>query len=184
MEIVLRTKNLGKRFGERWIFRSISIEVSSGQVLVVRGGNGSGKSTFLRCLAGLLSPSSGEVETSHTCGYYGLDMALYGDLTPMEHAELLGHPNAEIFETVGLKESANQMVKEFSTGMRGRAKLALSRIENPTIWLLDEPTAALDHQGIAVLSDLVQQHAKTGAVIIATNAEADLNWGTHELVLG
>ncbi|MBL8047188.1 MAG: ABC transporter ATP-binding protein [Chthonomonas sp.] len=182
MQPLLRTENLGKRFGDRWIFRNLNMELVAGQILVVRGYNGSGKSTLLRCLSGLLPASAGSV-TRESLGYYGLDLALYPDLTPAEHADLIGMTSLDLFERVGLKQALHQKVKEFSTGMRGRAKLALSLADSPTIWLLDEPTAALDEHGQAALAQLVQEQATRGAVILATNAEVDANWGTHELVL-
>lgn len=187
-------ESLGRRFGARWIFRGLNFEMAAGDVLVVLGRNGSGKSTLLKVLAGLLSPTEGNIlrpngEMRRTLGYAALDLAVYPSLTAAEHLELAGklrnvNPRTyDLLHEVGLEDAAHQPVIQFSSGMRARLKFALSIQAQPSILLLDEPSASLDDAGKELLGKIVEQQRVRGATILATNDVHDHQFATHTLEL-
>lgn len=187
---MLRAVGLGKRFGPRWIFRNLELDIQPGQVLAVVGRNGSGKSTLLKVLAGLVAPSQGEFTMSCPFGYSAIDLSLYPQLTGSEHLELAGKfrgvpaRTQELLPLVGLADFGHAQAGQYSTGMRARLKLAIAIQHEPKLLLLDEPSAALDDTGRQLISDLVSRHIATnGAVILATNDHEDRRLATHEITL-
>lgn len=184
---------LGMRFDRRILFRNLTFRVEPGQRLVITGANGSGKSTLLRILAGLMRPTDGTVvrpaEPIRSLGYVALDGQVYPGLTVREHLEFAGAMREvtprceELLQKVGLLDAANRLGRQLSTGMRSRLKIALALQSDPAILMWDEPGAALDEQGRALLeSILAESHHR--AVLIATNDPDERRWATHELHLG
>lgn len=193
-EPLLCARGLGRRFGRRWLFRVLDLDVTPGMALAVLGPNGTGKSTLLRVLAGLIEPSEGSVRRpsngARSMGYAALDLALYPALTGREHLELGGRLRGvpdqadALLEAVGLSDASEQMVGEYSSGMRARIKLALAVQTEPSVLLLDEPSAALDRSGDELVGRLVGEQLARGAVVYATNDPKDMRHATHEIVLG
>lgn len=185
---LMTATNLGRRFGDQWVFRGVEVSLSAGDVLCVVGANGSGKSTLLRVLAALLAASEGSVSRSSSLGYSALDLALWPHLTALEHlqlaADLRGVAVGDELSHVGLEASANKLIGQFSTGMRARLKLALATQHSPGVLLLDEPSASLDDEGRVLVDRIVAQQRERGAVVIATNDPHDRRHATHELQLG
>lgn len=189
---LLSATGIGRRFGDRWVFRNIDIALSSGQCLCLLGNNGSGKSTMLKVLVGIISASEGQITRPcrNEVGYAALDLTLYSHLTAQEHIDLfarfrgLPHPGHQILVDVGLEDSANNLVGTYSTGMRARLKLALATFYKPKVLLLDEPSAAMDEIGLQLISKAIQEQLQRGSVIIATNDKGDRRFATHELELG
>ncbi len=187
---LMTVSGLGKRFGEQWVFRNLEFELSRGEVLCVVGSNGSGKSTLLRILAGLLSPNHGTLVRPSVLGYSALDLALWPQLTALEHMDLAAALRGVSYSSegqlahVGLEDVAGKPVGQFSTGMRARLKLALATQHLPEVLLLDEPSASLDQEGRDVVVRTIEEVQERGAVIIATNDAADRRLATHELELG
>lgn len=190
-EALLKVSGLGKRYGSRWIFRNLGFELCRGERLVVTGRNGSGKSTLLRCLAGLLPRTEGKVvlpgDPRLTLGVSALDQALYADLTASEHLEttgdLRGVPSRaeELLTRIDLDDV---LVREMSTGMRARLRMALAIQSDPLILLLDEPGASLDEHGRALVDDIVREQAERGCLILATNDPRERRLADFELGLG
>ncbi len=185
---------LGKRFGPRWVFRNLTFELHQGDALIIRGRNGAGKSTFLKSIAGLLSPSEGKVRLPdgdpRTCvGLSALDMAAYGQLTVAEHLEFAAtmrgcEPNVdEICENLGLAERRNQLAHELSTGLRSRLKLALAIQAKPALLLLDEPGASLDEAGKEIVDRICREQRGRGVLVVATNDPQERSLGNLELEL-
>ena len=85
---------------------------------------------------------------------------------------------------VGLTASANQQTQEFSTGMRARLKIAIAIQANPTVLVLDEPGAGLDEVGRNLIERVIQNHLKSGAVVLATNDPLERRFATHQLEIG
>lgn len=181
---LLRCEDVGRRFGSRWVLAGVSLALAPGDVLAVLGANGSGKSTLLRILAGLLAPSRGRVarppgEVRHTIGYAAPDVALYPTLTPGEHLDLTGRlrgvpaRTTELLERVGLAAAAGQWARELSTGMRARLKLAIALQASPPVLVLDEPTAALDENGRALVAGIVAER-RDAVTVLATNDPSDV----------
>lgn len=201
--LVLKCTNLGKAFGRRWLFRQFSFTVTQGTGLVILGPNGSGKTTLLRLLCGLVKPTKGQViweingiklkpnQVRSLIGAVLPDCEPYEELTAQENMELVAdlhginrNPIGEWLERVGLSHAKRQLVREFSSGMKLRLKLAMAFVHEPIALLLDEPTAMLDEQGRQIVSELIAEKKREGIVIIATNDERDVSYGEQQIVLG
>ena len=190
----MEVSGLGRRFGGRWVFRGISFELNKGDRLAVLGPNGTGKSTLLRCIAGLLLPTEGSVrlpdgDSRRTLAMAALEMALYPSLTCEEHlhlaADLRGcEPrDKELLDRVGLGSARNLRATQLSTGMKSRLKLAMAIQPEPTVLLLDEPGAALDEAGKLILDDIVFEQSQRGVLVFATNDQSERRLATLELPL-
>lgn len=181
----LSVTRLGKRYGTRWLFRRVEFSLADGDRLLLTGPNGSGKSTLLRIAAGLIPPTSGTVERCERFGYAALDQALYGALTAADHLEWAASQRGIPSEVVRWQSATgldlDLPVSAYSTGMRGRLKLALAFQGHPDLVFLDEPSAALDSAGLDLLRRLLADHS--GAAVIATNTLEDRKYGTCELKL-
>jgi ABC-type multidrug transport system ATPase subunit len=192
---MLSASDLGKRFGQEWVFRRLEFDIAVGETLIVTGANGSGKSTLLRILAGLMRPTTGRLvpppgDPRKSIGYSSTDLHLYPHLSPAEHLMLAGRlrgvepRTAELLHSVGLSNVSGKRSRELSTGMRARLRLALAIQARPSVLLLDEPSIALDDLGRSALEGLICSHLERGCLAIATNHADDRRWGTLELKLG
>jgi heme exporter protein A len=164
------------------IFREVNFTVKTGEALVLSGPNGSGKTTLLRVIAGLLQPSEGTVsfegagpdavlgEEAHYLAHFD---PLKPSLTVVENlafwTEFLGGTRAanEALDSVRLQRLAQLPAAYLSAGQRRRLSLARLLAVRRPIWLLDEPTAALDAAGQVILADMMRQHLASGGLIIA-----------------
>lgn len=181
-------------FGRHLLFSQIDAEVPPGRCLVVTGANGTGKSTLLKIIAGLLRPDSGGAEFGGRCGYAAPDVQLYGELTGDENlaffARLLGLPpgtQAGLLADVGLpKARGRDLVSAYSSGMRQRLKLAVSLLGDPPLLLWDEPTATLDSAGKDAVEALLARSRLNGRIVVAaTNDPAEAErWGDISLRIG
>lgn len=194
IENVLKVEGLGKRYGRRWIFRSLSFQLGHGDRLVIVGRNGAGKSTLLRTLAGLLVPSEGKVtlpegDSRLTLGLSGLEQALYPQLTVAEHlrlaADLRGCDDRtdELLDQIGLDYARDYPAGQLSTGMKARLKLALATQARPQVLLLDEPGAGLDEHGRALVETIAREQRQRGCLVMATNDSAERRLAELELEL-
>lgn len=187
---MLSAVNLGKRYGSRWLYRGIEIQLEKGHCLAVLGRNGSGKSTLLKSLVGLVSPSEGKVSITGAIGYSSIDLAVYPALTATEHLELTADlrqcecRSSELLSQVGLDAPDDQLAMEFSTGMRARLKLAMAIQAKPDVLVLDEPGAGLDEVGRKLVEDVIELQLTTGAVVLATNDPLERRFATHQLEIG
>ena len=181
-------------YGRRTLFSAVDADVPPGQCLVVTGANGTGKSTLLKIIAGLLRPESGAVTFDGVRGYAAPDVQIYGELTGLENlaffARLRGAPDApseSLLAEVGLARGRGRdLVSAYSSGMRQRLKLAVSRIGDPPLLLWDEPTSTLDGAGKARADDILARHrANGGLAVVATNDPAEAErWGDLRLTIG
>jgi phospholipid/cholesterol/gamma-HCH transport system ATP-binding protein len=179
----ISVRNLSKAFGSNEVLENVSIDFPKGQITVVLGPSGTGKSVFLRHLIGLLKPDKGEiwigdknVPTLRTRDMYALrkkmgvlfqDGALFGSMSmydnvafPLrEHTSLSEKEIRPIvedkLEMVGLEGAADRLPGEISGGMRKRAGLARALVLDPEIILFDEPDSGLDPVRTAILNDLI-----------------------------
>jgi heme exporter protein A len=182
--------------GGRTLFTGLSFTLEPGEALRIAGANGSGKTSLLRILCGLLAPTQGEVrwdampigqlqeEYSRRLVYLGHSAALKDELSAAENlaitCRLAGQavPPASLDEALarfGLRGS-RAPVKRLSQGQRRRAALArLALSEERPLWLLDEPFAALDGEGVKLLEGLVARHlSRGGAVAFTTHQDAGI----------
>ncbi|WP_160007894.1 heme ABC exporter ATP-binding protein CcmA [Rhizobium sp. 18055] len=181
--------NLSARRGEDLIFEGVSFRLESGEALVLTGKNGSGKSTLLRVLAGLLQPEKGIVAVSDSHGkaernlgeishYLGHRNAMKSELTVAENLifwrDFLGDIDGvssfsveDAAEAVGLPGIAHLPFGYLSAGQQRRFAFAKLLIAHRPVWLLDEPTAALDTSADALFAGLIEAHRKAGGIVIA-----------------
>jgi heme exporter protein A len=181
--------NLSARRGEDLIFEGVSFRLESGEALVLTGKNGSGKSTLLRVLAGLLQPEKGTVTVTDSRGqadrnlgeishYLGHRNAMKSELTVEEnlifwrnfYGSAQGDPlfsMAEAAEAVGLPGITHLPFGYLSAGQQRRFAFAKLLIAHRPVWILDEPTAALDTSADALFAGLIEAHRKAGGIVIA-----------------
>jgi heme exporter protein A len=180
------TKLKGRR-GDSVLFEDIGFSIGRGEALVITGPNGSGKSTLLRILAGLLAADSGEfvlhgddgaaVPVSEFAHYLGHRNAMKRELRVSENLDFWKSfqrsENGEglsidaAIEAVGLTGVAHLPFGYLSAGQQRRIALARLLVCQRPLWLLDEPTAALDRRSDQLFADLVQKHLASGGLAIA-----------------
>ena len=187
MEVRLETA--GRKFNNEWIFRNLDYTFESGSAYAILGRNGSGKSTLLQVIAGNLHPSAGKV--SYTLGGKNI-----GDAQVFRHLALVA-PYQELIEEFTLSEmlafhfsfkkpadgftipritdilslgnTGHKPIRQFSSGMKQRVKLACALFSDTPLLLLDEPTTNLDKAGTEWYLNMVAEHSKDRTVIICSN---------------
>lgn len=171
MQARLTATDLACRRGERLLFRGLSLDLSAGDVLHVTGENGTGKTSLLRILAGLLSPYSGEVSHEGAIGMLDERPALDPDqplgeaLRFWQQVDGCADP-AEAITAMELVPLLEVPVRYLSTGQRKRAAMARLLCQQAPIWLLDEPLSGLDDRAQARIAETVSAHAAAGGIVV------------------
>jgi heme exporter protein A len=205
VDIRLTVQGVAAGYGARRVFADVSLALRAGEALVVSGHNGSGKSTFLRLLAGLQRPEAGVIayeaggvaydprDAAPLIGWVAPDLMLYRDLTARENlrffAAIRGTPLDDgaieaLLERVGLAGRADDRLAAYSSGMAQRLRYAYALLHRPPVLLLDEPTVTLDERGAAVVEALIAEQRRVGIVVVATNDPRELRYGDLVLRLG
>jgi ABC-2 type transport system ATP-binding protein len=195
-DVTLHATHLGRRFGERWAVRDVSLDVRRGEVLGLLGPNGAGKTTTVRMLTALIEPSEG------TAMIDGFDVrerpddvrARVGILTetPGLYDRLSARANLDFFGRLyGLDQAARERAIErwlrlfdlwerrddvagtFSKGMRQKLAIARALLHDPAVVFLDEPTAALDPEAAFVVRDAIEQLRRAGRTIVLATHNLD-----------
>lgn len=156
------------------VFAPVDLQVNARELWLVTGANGAGKTTLLRLLAGLLRPSEGTLERNASAmRFLGHQLGLKEDLTVTENlafaAELNGVGTVSVdtaIVDVGLDEARFQAVRTLSAGQRKRCALARLLISPAPLWLLDEPYANLDAQGVELVDRLLAEQIKRGGACV------------------
>ncbi|UWU96168.1 heme ABC exporter ATP-binding protein CcmA [Bradyrhizobium sp. CB1015] len=185
--------------GGREVFAGLDFAASSGEAVAVVGRNGSGKTSLLRLIAGLLVPAGGtialdggdgELTLAEQCHYLGHRDALKPALSVAENltfwADFLGGERfdaAESLAKVGLAHATHLPAGFLSAGQRRRLSLARLLTVRRPVWLLDEPTNALDVAGQDMFAGLMREHLAAGCMIIAAT-HAPLGVDSRELRIG
>ena len=185
--------------GGREVFAGLDFRAISGDAVAVVGRNGSGKTSLLRLIAGLLIPAGGtialaggdaELTLPEQCHYLGHRDALKPALSVAENltfwADFLGGERfdaGESLATVGLDHAADLPAAFLSAGQRRRLSLARLLTVRRPVWLLDEPTTALDVAGQDMFSGLMREHLGRGGLIVAAT-HAPLGIDSRELRIG
>ena len=177
--------------GERMLFAGLDLTLRPGEIAELRGPNGAGKTSLLLAIAGVLRPSAGtvriegddpELRLETNIGLLGHRSAIKSRLTVTENlafwAALNGRPAAGIgpvLERVGLGPIAGLDAGYLSAGQTRRLALARLVLSERPLWLLDEPTAALDAEGQALVAQLIDEHLDRGGLVLAaTHHDLDL----------
>ncbi|MEO6694076.1 MAG: ABC transporter ATP-binding protein [Ignavibacteria bacterium] len=194
IEIVCQ--NISKSFSGKNVFVNLSFKISSGKSLSITGKNGSGKSTLIKIIANLLNPTKGDIKIYNnglnipkenwylSTGLISPYINLYDELTGFENldffyklksqksfieSEIIDH----LLNEVNLYDRKNEYLKNYSSGMKQRLKLAFALINNPPILLMDEPGSNLDNEGIELIKKVSRLQMQRGILLIATNDEKD-----------
>lgn len=183
---LLYGNNIGIMRGERVLFRDVSLSLSPGEAIVLRGANGAGKTTLLRILAGLTQAETGEVSKQGAHHWIAHREGLKPHETPADHLRLRARAWGQTVEVrqlladMGLSKPADVPAKYLSAGQRRRTALARLRLEDRPIWLLDEPFTALDADGKSLLQAMISNHrTQGGGVIAAIHGEAGFEFDTQ-----
>ena len=184
-DVLLRGAGVGCEVDDVWLFHGLDLVVRGGEMVEVRGANASGKSTLLRCLAGLIRPGSGAVEVRREFAYLGHRSGLSDTLTVGENLRwLLSHcagqlrgneVESRIEEALARLEVGHvrgRAVALLSAGQRRRVALAGVLASPAQLWLLDEPLTALDDTGVALLTSELQRHLASGGGLVAATHRA------------
>lgn len=185
---MLTCENIACRRGDRLVFEHLGVTIGAGTPLVLRGANGSGKSSLLKIMAGLNRPEQGRVLwDKEPIGYYadygqaihyiGHDNALKPQLTVLENlmfwaslreAEIMAPAALTYFR---LEDKADMPVNWLSAGWKRRVALATLLASQAKLWLLDEPTTNLDEEGKEILQNVMNTRLEQGGmIVIATHA--------------
>ena len=181
----LKVESVSLERGGRVLFAPLSLEMSSGEALTILGPNGAGKSSLLRAITGFLPVSGGrfaldggdpDLSLAEQAHYLGHADALKGALTAHENlafwAGVLGAPadrrtNESALSRIGLAHVMDFPVRALSAGQKRRVALARLLVARRPIWLLDEPTTALDMSAQALFAGVMQEHLEGGGLILA-----------------
>src|SRR5262245_23034239 len=192
-ETIVATRNLTKVYRDFWgrrkktALRALNLEIQRGEIFGLLGPNGSGKTTTIKLLLGLLFPTGGDavvfgqpatdVAKNERIGYLPEESYLYRFLNAEETLDFYGRlfkidaevrrkRAAELIEKVGLAQDKKRILKEYSKGMRQRIGLAQALINDPEFIILDEPTSGLDPIGTRWMKDLIIELRDQGKTIL------------------
>ena len=181
--------NIAKKFKKDWIFRNVNYQFEIPGTYVIKGSNGSGKSTLLKLISSYLSASEGSQELNlnskdisienwskhiaYAAPYFELIEDMYLDefvefyikFKPLRN----GISKNDLIKIAYLEASRDKQIKNFSSGMKQRLKLALAWLSDVSIILLDEPVSNLDKKGIEWYKNLATKYAEDKLVIVCSN---------------
>jgi ABC-2 type transport system ATP-binding protein len=190
-EPIIAARGLTKRFGDFTAVDALTIAVAPGTIFAFLGANGSGKSTTIRMLIGLLQPTAGTVvvdgidvirrprRVRDHIGYMGQKVSLYQGLTLRENVEfyggLYGLSGVDLErrwdamrERFALADAEREVPEDLPAGIRQRAGLALSTLHQPRVLFLDEPTAGVDVRSRSLFWELIQDESDRGTTVFVT----------------
>ena len=201
-DLIIDVAGLNKYFGDKHVVQDVSIQLARGQICGFLGPNGSGKTTTLRMLCGLLTPDSGQ----GTClgldvigqanaikrqtGYMTQRFSLYEDLTIAENLMFSARVHGlnrrrkrvdEALERLGLVERRNQLAGTLSGGWKQRMALATATLHEPKLLLLDEPTAGVDPKARRTFWDEIHKLASQGLTVLVSTHYMDEAERCHEI---
>ncbi len=183
----------GKRYNQDWIFRDLDTTFQSGDSTAILGGNGSGKSTFLRAVTGYTPLSKGSIVYSFNdqivqqdeayayFSYCAPYLELYEELSLDELADfhfslkkpIEGFEAKRFSEAIGLESASKKAIKYFSSGMKQRVRIGLAVYSDVAVICLDEPTSNLDRKAIEWYRETIETNKKDRIVLVASNKQED-----------
>lgn len=197
-DVIIKVENLQKSFGDNQVLKGVNAEIHKGDVMVVIGASGSGKSTFLRCLNLLEEPTGGSIVFGGTditdksidinvhrqkMGMVFQQFNLFPHMTVLKNMtlapmKLMGKTKEEaeseamkLLERVGLADRANSYPSQLSGGQKQRIAIVRALCMNPEVMLFDEPTSALDPEMVGEVLEVMKQLAKEGMTMVVVTHE-------------
>mgnify|MGYP004569964309 CR=1 FL=1 len=188
--MVIEVKDYSKKIGKTDVLREINLEMKSGRIYGLKGKNGSGKTMLMRAISGLIKPTSGAVIVDGNV--IGEDICFPQSIgvlleNPGFLAEYTGYKNLklladikgviddeqiiQVLEKIGLGEAADKKYRKYSLGMKQKLGIAAAIMEKPEIVLLDEPTNALDENGVEQFRQILLDLKEEGKLIV---------WSSHD----
>lgn len=194
MKIIL--EQIGRRFNREWIFKNVNYTFEAGKTYAILGANGSGKSTLLQLISGSLTSSEGKINYSKNGVQVDIEnifselslaapyLDLIEEFSLSEHIDFhfqfkkfrKGYDKASLIALLNLLHSEHKALKNFSSGMKQRVKLALAFCSDTKVLLLDEPTSNLDQQGVEWYRSLISRFSTDRLVIICSNQEHEYSF--------
>jgi len=195
-EVVIKTENLSKHFGDFVAVNEISFEVEAGEIFGFLGANGAGKTTAMRMLCGLSKPTSGKAmiagydiykgteNIKKNIGYMSQRFSLYEDLTVIENINFFGgiyglsdkklkEKRESLIEQLGLKNESKKLVGDLPLGWKQKLAFSVAIIHQPKIVFLDEPTGGVDPITRRQFWDLIYDATQNGITIFVTTHYMD-----------
>jgi ABC-2 type transport system ATP-binding protein len=195
-ESVIKTEKLTKRFGDFIAANEISFEVAKGEIFGFLGANGAGKTTAMRMLCGLSTPSSGNAviagfdvykqaeQIKKNIGYMSQKFSLYEDLTVLENIQFFGgiyglsdkmikFKSEQLIDQLGLTNEAKKLVSSLPLGWKQKLSFSVAILHQPKIVFLDEPTGGVDPVTRRQFWDLIYETAEKGVTIFVTTHYMD-----------
>lgn len=202
--MTISLSDAGKRFNRDWIFRHFTYNFESGQSYAITGPNGSGKSTLLQVLSGGMYINEGTLQYSNNntpcaveniyshvsiCAPY---LEVVEEMTLTEFLAfhsgfkpfLSGITIDSIITTIGLEKAVNKQIRNYSSGMKQRVKLAQCIFSDTAIVLLDEPCTNLDSTGIELYHRLITDYCKDRLVVVSSNDEVEYKFCGKRINMG
>jgi ABC-type multidrug transport system ATPase subunit len=183
----IQLENAGKRFNRDWIFRNFTYQFTPGEKYAITGPNGSGKSTLLQVLAGSMNTTEGNVQWGMGTAVLATEnvyrhisivapyLEVIEEMTAKEFLEFhsvfksLILPVGEVLAVIGLEKTASKQIRNFSSGMKQRIKLAQAVFSDTPVLLLDEPCTNLDTAGYDLYNSLIKKYCDSRLVIVSSN---------------
>lgn len=189
--------------GERCLFKGLGFALNAGELLLLEGRNGSGKTSLMRAIAGLLDLEAGEIRwngndvRTHRQAFYGAlvwmahRVGFKADLTLVENLRFEAHLRSqserdfeEVLERLDIGRLKRLPLRSLSAGQQRRVALARMLLADVPLWLMDEPFTNLDREGRALVMRLVTEHLeKDGMCIMAAHQDVDIDGNVRKVVL-
>jgi ABC-2 type transport system ATP-binding protein len=196
MKLAIDCQGLGKRFGTYTAVQGVTFQIPPGTIMGFVGPNGSGKTTIIRMLCGVLVPTEGQAtvleydvltqpeEIKQRIGYMSQKFSLYDDLTVGENLDFYAGvynlrgkvaqtEKTRVIKLIGLGDRTSQLVASLSGGWKQRVALGCALLHNPQLLILDEPTAGVDPVTRRIFWNLIHQLAKEGMTVLVSTHYMD-----------
>mgnify|MGYP000850486658 FL=1 len=170
---MLHVSNLSVARGGMTLLSGVDFALNAGQILVLRGANGLGKTSLLRCIAGLQNPVEGQITAPETVAYSGHADGLKGQMTVLENlafwSSIYHGPSAEVaLDAYDLHALADRPAANLSAGQKRRLGLARMQVSGCALWVMDEPTVSLDADNVALFRAALDRHVQSGGAAVIT----------------
>ncbi|MGI9202133.1 MAG: heme ABC exporter ATP-binding protein CcmA [Woeseiaceae bacterium] len=203
MSIKLTGTNLTLFRGDRCLFKGLSFALNPGELLLLEGRNGSGKTSLLRAIAGLIELESGEIELNdspvrkerqffqNSMVLMSHKVGLKGDLNLVENLQFEAalRPQSDlefedILQRLGIIRLKRLPIRSLSAGQQRRVALARLLMSAAPLWMMDEPVSNLDSEGRVLAKELIAEHLQQGgSAIVAAHQDIDIDVPTHRIKL-